>query len=199
MSNARLERARRLGLTHATAEAYYHRGLLAYRNRDMENAILDLSEAIYYDRRYPEYYATRGLFYVEDGKFAEAEADLLYALKLNKRLWLAHFALGVLRYKQKDYEAAHQHFLQATRHPDVKPEAWFYLAVTHYLLDNLLEALQAIEIALNGFHQADSRHADAQRWKAEIEKAIAQRAPKPTSASAPRRGRGKRSTATETD
>jgi hypothetical protein len=63
----------------------------------------------------------------------------------------------------------------------------------------LLEASQAIEIALNGFHQADSRHADAQRWKAEIEKAIAQRAPKPTSASAPRRGRGKRSTATETD
>lgn len=64
MSNSRLERARRLGLTHATAEAYYHRGLLAYRNRDLENAILDLSEAIYYDRRYAEYYATRGLFYV---------------------------------------------------------------------------------------------------------------------------------------
>lgn len=193
MSNPRLERARRLGLTHATAEAYYHRGLLAYQNRDMENAILDLSEAIYYDRRYPEYYATRGLFYVEDGKFAEAEADLLYALKLNKRLWLAHFALGVLRFKQKDYEAAHQHFLQATRHPDAKPEAWFYLAVTHYLLDNLLEALQTIEIALNGFHPADSRHADARRWKTEIEKTIASRAPQPAAESAPRRRRSRRS------
>ncbi|MCS6871616.1 MAG: tetratricopeptide repeat protein [Anaerolineae bacterium] len=197
MSSARLERARRLGLTHATAEAYYHRGLLAYKNRDMENAILDLSEAIYYDRRYPEYYATRGLFYVEDGKFSEAEADLLYALKLNKHLWLAHFALGVLRYKQNEYEAAHQHFLQATRHPDAKPEAWFYLAVTHYLLDNLTEALQAIERALNGLHQADSRHADARRWKAEIEKAIAERAPKPSPSGTARRRRSKRSTDSE--
>lgn len=197
MSNSRLERARRLGLTHATAEAYYHRGLLAYRNRDLENAILDLSEAIYYDRRYAEYYATRGLFYVESGKFAEAEADLLYALKLNKRLWLAHFALGVLRYKQNEYEAAHQHFLQASRHPDAKPEVWFYLAVTHYLLDNLMEALQAIEVALNGFHTADSRRAEANRWKAEIEKTIAQRAPQPPSESAPRRRR--RTTETQTD
>ncbi|MFQ3535739.1 MAG: tetratricopeptide repeat protein [Aggregatilineales bacterium] len=199
MSHARLERARRLGLTHATAEAYYHRGLLAYRNRDMENAILDLSEAIYYDRRYPEYYATRGLFYVEDGKLAEAEADLLYALKLNKRLWLAHFALGVLRYKQNEFEAAHQHFLQATRHPDAKPEAWFYLAVTHYLMDNLLEALQAIELAANGFHQADSRQTEVRRWKTEIEKAIANRAPQPSTEGTSRRRRGRRATSTSTD
>ncbi len=199
MSSARLERARRLGLTHATAEAYYHRGLLAHRNRDMENAILDLSEAIYYDQRYPEYYATRGLFYVEDGKLAEAEADLLYALKLNKRLWLAHFALGVLRYKQNQFEAAHQHFLQATRHPDAKPEAWFYLAVTHYLMDNLLEALQAIELAANGFHQADSRQAEVRRWKTEIEKAIANRAPQPSAESTSRRRRSRRATSTSTD
>ncbi|PJF34800.1 MAG: hypothetical protein CUN49_13820 [Candidatus Thermofonsia Clade 1 bacterium] len=199
MSNPRLERARRLGLTHATAEAYYHRGLQAYQKGDLENAVLDLSEAIYYDRRYAEYYATRGLFYVEYGKFAEAEADLHYALRLNKRLWLAHFALGVLRYKQKEYEAAHQHFLQATRHPDAKPEAWFYLAVTHYLLDNLLEALQAIETAINGFHPADNRRGEAQRWKAEIEKAIAARAPKPMAESSARRRRSRHTSVTETN
>jgi tetratricopeptide (TPR) repeat protein len=197
MTNARQERARRLGLTHATAEAYYHRGLLAYKNRDMENAILDLSEAIYYDRRYAEYYATRGIFYIEDNKLAEAEADLAFALKLNKRLWLAHFGLGVLRYKQDEYAAAHEHFLQATRHPNAKPEAWFYLAVTHYLLDNLIEALQAVERALNGFHQADNRHAEARRWKAEIEKVLAERAPKPPPSESSAKGRrGKRATET---
>jgi hypothetical protein len=32
---------------------------------------------------------------------------LLYALKLNKRLWLAHFALGVLRYKTEKIMKQH--------------------------------------------------------------------------------------------
>src|SRR5258708_13008765 len=94
--------ARRLGLTRSDADAYYGRGLKSFEDGDFENVILDLSEAIFYDSRHAEYYSTRGLFYLQDNQTPEAETDLNYALKLDKRQWLAHSPFGM-----KNFPAGH--------------------------------------------------------------------------------------------
>src|SRR5689334_21300509 len=100
------EVARRLGLTRSNAIAYYQRGLKSFEDGDLENAILDLSEAIYLDEGHAEYYSTRGLFHIENGHPEEAMVDLEYALKLSKRQWLAHYALAIIDHNDGDYEAA---------------------------------------------------------------------------------------------
>src|SRR5260221_7628811 len=87
--------ARRLGLTRSDADAYYRRGLQSFEDGDFEHAILDLTEAIFYDSRHAEYYSTLGLFYLQDNHPPEAETVLNYALKLDKRQCLAHYTLSV--------------------------------------------------------------------------------------------------------
>lgn len=174
MSDRRMERARRMGLTHSTAEAYYQRGLKAHEDGDLENAILDLSEAIYYDRGFPEFYATRGLFHIEAQKPEEAEEDLNYAIKLKPRLWVAHFGLGLLRFNEGDYAAARDIFQHVTQIIADRGEVWFYLAVSHAQLEDWSAALAAIDKALPLFNDADRRIRDARAWKREIDGKIAE-------------------------
>src|SRR5260221_13310591 len=147
MAEEREPIARRLGLTRAEAIAYYRRGLQAFEDGDLENAILDLSEAIYYDRGHAEYYSTRGLFYVESKQYAEAQVDLDYALKLSRRQWLAHYALGMMDYTNKDYESAEKDFTAAAAIRSDRPEIWYYLAVTRHELGNDMQAAQDMEHA----------------------------------------------------
>src|SRR5215475_5991092 len=114
MAQRREDAARRLGLTRDQADAYYRRGLQSHESGDLENAILDLNEAIYYDRGYAEYYSTRGMFHIEEEDIEAAELDLNYALKLSKRQWLAHYGLGIIAFDNGEYEDAAKHFTEAS-------------------------------------------------------------------------------------
>lgn len=174
MTERRMERARKLGLTHSMAEAYYQRGLKSHEDGDLENAILDLSEAIYYDRHFAEFYATRGLFHIEANKPQEAEEDLNYALKLKPRLWIAHFGLGLLRFNEGDYAGASEIFQRVTHMIPDRGEVWFYLAVSQAQLEAWSEALVAIDKSLPLFNDADRRIRDARAWKREIDAKIAE-------------------------
>ncbi|MEP7286286.1 MAG: tetratricopeptide repeat protein [Chloroflexota bacterium] len=183
MSEEREPVARRLGLTRADGVAYYKRGLKAYEDGDLENAIVDLSEAIYYDRGYAEYYSTRGLFYVENEQVDDARLDLDYALKLNKRQWLAHYALAVLDFRHGDYDSALKHLSEASTIKPDRAEVWFYRAVTEHLLGDDTQAVTDMEKAERLFPPNDKRRKEASAWIKEFKKTVL--APAPRSSAPP--------------
>jgi tetratricopeptide (TPR) repeat protein len=160
----RLEAARRIGLLRDQAEAYYRRGLKAFEDGDFENAILDLSEAIYYDRRFPEFYATRGLFYAENKQPEEARSDCEYALKLGKRTWLAHYVLGMLAFRDTKYEQALQHFNEAQRLAPRRMEVYYYRAATHHMLGMTEAAQTDMRRAYSLMPEDDKRRKEAKVW-----------------------------------
>src|SRR5258708_20280752 len=109
MSEEREGVARRLGLTRSQGVAYYRRGLQAFEDGDFENAILDLSEAIHYDRGHAEYYSTRGLFYVQARQFEDAKHDPENPLKRKKPHGFGPSAAGMLAF-------THAHFQPSAHH-----------------------------------------------------------------------------------
>ena len=163
--------ARRLGLTRSTGVAYYERGLKAYEAGDLENAILDLSEAIYYDDRYAEYYSTRGLFHLENGENDAAKEDLDYALVLNKRQWLAHYGLAMLAFGKQEYTDAEKRFGDALAIRSDRAEIWYYRAVTRHNLGDDVQAMSDMERAEQLFPPNDKRRKDAVAWIKEFKKA----------------------------
>jgi tetratricopeptide (TPR) repeat protein len=170
LDERREEMARRLGLTRSHATAYYRRGLQNYQNGDLENAILDLSEAIHYDRNHAEYYSTRGLFHLEDNKEEEAELDLQHALKLNKRQWLAHYALGILDFRRGEYDSAVTHFNEAQAAASNRPEIWLYRGVAQHYAGDDAKAAADLERAEQLFPKGDKRLKDVRAWLKEVKK-----------------------------
>jgi Flp pilus assembly protein TadD len=160
--------ARNLGLLREQAEAYYRRALQAFDEGDMENAILDISEALYNDAGYAEFYATRGLFYLQDLKLAEADADLHYALKLNKRTWLAHYCLGIVDFQAADYQAAFAHFNTAAQYAPHRFEVIFYRGVAAWYANKDDIARQDMEEAYKLLPEDDKRRKEAQAWLKEF-------------------------------
>jgi Flp pilus assembly protein TadD len=156
--------ARNLGLMRERAEAYYRRALEAFDEGDMENAILDISEALYYDAGYSEFYATRGFFYLQDLKLAEAEADLNYAIRLNKREWLAHYCLGIMDFQAASFQEAYIHFTNASQYAPKRPEVIFYRAISAWYAGKDEQARQDIELAISLMPDDDKRRKEAQTW-----------------------------------
>jgi len=179
MAQRREDVARRLGLTRDQADAYYRRGLQAYESGDLENAILDLSEAIHYDRGYAEYYSTRGLFHIDDQNTEDAELDLNYALKLSKRQWLAHYGLGIIAFNNGDYDEAAKQFTEASVIRPERPEVWYYRSITEHNQGDDALSIADMERAEQLFPKDDKRRRDANAWVKELRKNAAQ-APKPT-------------------
>lgn len=164
----REEFARNLGLTREKAEAYYRRSLEAFDSGDFENALLDVSEAIYYDRGFAEFYATRGLYFLHDLKFAEAETDLNYAIRLNKREWLAHYCLGILDFQAGQYAEAFAHFDAASHHVLRRPEVLFYRAVAAWYVGKDEQAKADMTSVLGLLPDDDKRRREAQAWLKEF-------------------------------
>ncbi|MBX3083645.1 MAG: hypothetical protein KF716_18570 [Anaerolineae bacterium] len=160
--------ARNLGLMRERAEAYYRRALASFDEGDMENAILDISEALYNDAGYDEFYATRGFFYLQDLKFAEAEADLYYAIRLNKRQWLAHYCLGILDFQTGNFQEAYAHFMTASQYAPKRPEVILYRGVAAWYTGNDEQAKQDMELALNLLPDDDKRRKEVQSWLKEF-------------------------------
>ena len=160
--------ARNLGLMRERGEAYYRRALEAFGDGDMENAILDMSEALYNDSAHAEFYAVRGFFYLQDLKLAEAEADLNYAIKLNRREWLAHYCLGILDFQASSYQEALNHFTAASQYAPKRPEVILYRAVAAWYAGKDEQARQDVELSLSLMSDDDKRRREAQTWLKEF-------------------------------
>ncbi len=164
MTEGRRQIARNVGLTRADSQAYYERGLLAFATGDFENAILDLSEAIHYDRGRAELYSARGLIYMDAGKQEEAETDLHYALRLNKRQWLAHYCFGVMAFRRGLWTESIDRFGKALAIAPGRAESWYYRALAHHSAGDDAKALTDMQVALRWLEKGDKRYTEASRW-----------------------------------
>lgn len=155
----------RLGAGRFTADEYYRRALEAYRKRDFDSAIAALDDAIDIVPRKSEYYAARGLVFLEDGEEEKAAADFREALRLFDYEVLALYGLGMLAYKTGRYPEAAQHFARAHYGDQKRPEPLFGLALTAFAQEDLVSATRYMGQALALFESAnDPRKKEAARY-----------------------------------
>ncbi len=167
----------RFGVSRFEADEYYRLALEAYRkksNTSLDAAVNYVSDAIdVYPR--PEYYAARGLFYLDDGLTDKAQADFEQALKLFPMEMLAHYGRGVIAYDDKNWDEAIAHFADAYRADPKRPETVYYLALAYHRKGENQIARQVMEVAYNLFPEADKRRNDANRWMRELDKILKQK------------------------
>lgn len=178
----------RLGLTRYEADEHYRLALEAYSKRkNLDAAILHMSDAIAMLPTKSEYYAARGYFYFEDGLYDKAQADFQQALKIYRFEMLAHYGRGMIAYKDKNWAEAVAHFTDAYRADPKRPETLYYLALAHHHNHDNRQALAFMAQAAAAFEGVDDRRkADAGRWVKEFQKILG-----PSAAEAPRLAGGR--------
>lgn len=161
----------RLGLTRFEADEAYKQALDYYKKGDFDNAIDYLGKAIDALPSNSEYYAARGLMFLEDAEYDKAEADFAEALRLFPYEMLAHYGRGVIAYKRKKWDEALAHFTKAYHANTERAETQYYLALTHYQRGEYASAANHMVAANAGFEAAnDKRKADSARWIKELGK-----------------------------
>lgn len=161
----------RLGLTRYEADEAYKQALDFYKKGDYDNALQQLSAAIEALPNSSEYYAARGLIYIEDAEYEQAEDDFTEALRLFAYEMLAHYGRGVIAYRRKQWDEALAHFTKAYHAGTDRPETLYYLALTHYQRGEYASATQYMGLAHDLFDKAnDKRKADSLKWLKELSK-----------------------------
>ena len=167
----------RLGFTRFEADENYKHALDYFRKNDFDNAIDAMTRAIEALPTNAEYYAARGMMYLEDRVTQKALDDFETALSLFPYEMLAHYGRGIVAYQDKAWDAALEHFTAAYNANTSRPETLYYLALVYYHRREYASATNLMAQAHALFEKAnDRRKADAARWVRELSKHVA-RAP----------------------
>jgi len=164
----------RFGLTRFEADEYYKLALNSFEKQDLDNAILEMTQAIELLPNNAEYYSARGYFYVEHDVADKAHADFDQALKLNKYEMLANYGKGMLAYKSKGWEESRAYFMTAwATNPD-RAETLYYLGIVEHRLKNNLKAKDWMQQALIKYEEKKDRNQirNAKKWISEFDKLI---------------------------
>ena len=105
--------AQRLGVARYDADEHYKAALKAFGGRDLARARAEIQMAIDLLPKHAEYHAAQGFFLLEDKDGANAKVALERALALNAYEMMANYGLGMIAYRDKNWEKAHRYFLQA--------------------------------------------------------------------------------------
>ncbi len=160
-----------LGFTRYAADEYYKQALEAYRKGDFDSAVDDMKNAIAALPTKAEYYAARGMMYLDDGVTQSALEDFDHALKLFPHEMLAHYGRGVVAFKDQDWDEALKHFTAAYYADQQRPETLYYLALTYYRKQDFASAANLMKLAADRMEATgDSRKSDAQKWLRELAK-----------------------------
>lgn len=163
--------AQLFGVSRYDADVLYRAGLEAYQKRNFDQAIDSLNKAIVMFPKQSEYYAARGLVYLQDGVEEQAREDFEQALRLYNLELLAHYGLGVLAYRHRRWEEAEASFQQACFIEPERAEVLYYLALSHHRQQQNTTALDYMQQAQRLLEQAnDKRRTDAARWVKELQK-----------------------------
>ena len=161
----------RLGFTRYEADEYYKQALDAYRKGDFDNAVDAMNNAIAALPKKAEYYAARGLMYLDDAVNQKALDDFDTALKLFPHELLAHYGRGILAYREQDWDDALAHFTAAYYADTERPETLYYLALTYYRQRDFASAANLMKLAHDRFEAlGDKRKTDAAKWLRELGK-----------------------------
>lgn len=173
--------AARFGITRYEADEHYHKAIESYQKGNLDQAILEMNEAIELLPNRAEYLAARGLFSLEHGLKDEAEADFENALKHHPYELLANYGKGMLAYRRREYAAAREFFTNAWAVNETRAETLYYLALVEHHLNHYQKALNWMQQAImqfdaRGEEDKDARRhkRDAERWIAEFERMILQ-------------------------
>jgi tetratricopeptide (TPR) repeat protein len=159
----------RLGFSRFEADEHYKQALDAYRKGDYDTAVEAMTNAIAAMPNKAEYYAARGLMYLDDGVTQSASDDFDAALYLFPHEMLAHYGKGMVAYKNQDWDDALQHFTAAYYADTTRPETLYYLALTYYRKRDFASAANLMKLANDRFEALnDKRKADSQRWLREL-------------------------------
>lgn len=160
-----------LGFTRYEADEYYKQALEAYQKGDFDTAVDAMKNAITALPRKAEYYAARGMMYLEDGVEQSAAEDFDEALRLFPHEMLAHYGRGILAYKDKDWDGALEHFTAAYYVDQQRAETLYYLALSYYHKRDFASAANLMKLANDRFEATDDkRKADSAKWLRELAK-----------------------------
>lgn len=160
-----------LGFTRFEADQYYKQALEAYKKGDFDTAIDNMKNAIEALPRKAEYYAARGLMYLDDGVTQSALDDFEQALKIFPHEMLAHYGRGIIAFKDKQWDEALQHFTNAYYADQQRPETLYYLALTYFYKKDYPSAANLMKLANDRFEALnDKRKADSGKWLRELAK-----------------------------
>lgn len=161
----------RLGLTRYEADEHYRLALKAFEKRDYDNAIDQMTKAIDAYAGNAEYFAARGLMYLDDGVEEKATEDFQAARKLFAYELLANYGLGVIAYKKEDWDSAHDYFTTAYYADQQRAETLYYLALVYFHKREFASAANLMRLAHARFEATqDKRKGDAQKWLNELKK-----------------------------
>lgn len=161
----------RLGFARFEADEYYKQALEAYRKGDYDTAVDAMKNAITNMPNKAEYYAARGLMYLDDGVTQSASEDFDAALSLFPHEMLAHYGKGMIAFKKGEWDDALQHFTAAYYADTQRAETLYYLALTYYRKRDFASAANLMKLANDRFEATnDKRKADSQRWLRELAK-----------------------------
>ncbi len=166
----------RLGVTRFEADEYYQQALEAFRKGKLDLAITSVTDALAMQPRRSEFYAARGLFYLEDGINDKAQQDFQQALKIHPREMLAHYGRGMIAYQSNNLDEALAHFTDAYKSDPQRPETLYYMALVYHRKREHEIARRLMETASGLFSEQDKRRNDALRWLREFDKLIREKA-----------------------
>lgn len=89
-------------------------------------------------------YEGLGKIHIRQGKFVEAEQNLLTAVEIRPDLWKAHDCLGLVYSRKQDFQQAIHHFKTALSYKPDNKSALNNLAVTYYLAGNFEETIRIL-------------------------------------------------------
>lgn len=163
----------RLGLSRYEADLKYKEALAAYLKKDLDAAIAKMNEVIKMLPTHSEYWAARGMMYLEDGVNEAAKADFERAVKSFKLEMLGHYGLGMVAYREERYAEALPHLEEALRLDPNRIETLYTLAL---VLDKLNRSAEALDI-MNRAHDlmevsGDKRKPDAVRWLTQLRRRV---------------------------
>lgn len=86
----------------------------------------------------------QGTKYFDEGKYAEAETEFKKILEFAPKKNLAYFNLGLVKYRQGDYQAALEYFNTVIKkHSYYVGAAFYYKSICHLVLNQTAEAKEA--------------------------------------------------------
>lgn len=163
----------RLGLPRYEADQKYKDALASYLKKDLDAAIAKMNEVIQLLPTHSEYWAARGMMYLEDGVNDAAKADFERAVKSFKLEMLGHYGLGMVAYREERYSEALTHLEEAQRLDPNRIETLYTLALT---LDKLNRSDEGLDLMTRAHDlmdaTADKRKPDAVRWLNQLRRRV---------------------------
>lgn len=168
-----LKLAQGLGASRFDADEAYLGALAAFQQKDLKIALSQIESAIARHPSHAEYHATRAWFQLESDDPSRARAGFDRAVTINPYEMLANYGLGMLAYKDKDWEAAAGYLLNAMAAQPDRPETMYYLSLVRHRQGANERALHWMRKAHQAFAEADDkRQKQCRAWIREYVKLV---------------------------